>query len=292
MELLIINLHSGFSNRMFPLLSILHLMEYIEIKHLCVVWANNVCRSCMQKDSSNIQLTLNNYFKDYPANIEIFRNLDDIVSLYQLNRNKVYPIDFQYLNNINQKDLKPITYIYNMVHICNFIKSDENKLFCPYPRTIDTNFQNSETISQLKTVFNKNFTLNQQIIDEAQNFLKENQDDMIGIHLRVTDGGHHTNFQKHALNILGKINDISSHNTIVYLACDDSKLTKNITHKYKNIITYDNQNKFLNNDFGTFYSLVDLYLLSRCTKIYITPGTSFGLLAYIYGREKQIDFLN
>lgn len=282
-KLLILELHSGFCNRMFPLLSSYYFCKQHEI-HIDVIWKNNTCRYCIQNNNSDNYYTLSNYYDDIPTNISIHKNIESIIKKHKINKKEITKINMHSKNNMG-KDILHILYpyLFNVCHILSFTKEINVNMFCPYPTTKISNYEYLAKLNNCVKDFRLNNTL-LHIINEFDNF-------DIGVHLRTTDGGFKNNDKK----LLGKINKIihGNNDKRIFFCSDDKNNSQLIKNKHSFVVQYMNNKKFENSDIGSFYSLVDLYLLSKCATLYVTQSSSFSLFAFVINNleNKKIEYL-
>lgn len=104
-----------------------------------------------------------------------------------------------------------------------------------------------------------------------------------GIHIRGTDLEPFTNINRN--DAIKTILEASMYNNNIgiFIASDEpmSKYTW-ITEMLGNkLITYNNNIKLENSVEGTQHGLVDLFLLSKCNRIYGTSGSSFSMMSWM-----------
>lgn len=279
---IILILKSGFSNRMFPLITTYNYCKTNNIK-LLVVWTANTCRSCMSHYNKKHHV-LSYYYKTIPLNIEIFNTLNDILIKYSIT--KPHRINMNYSNRIPDLMNHDYVLIDNVCHPLFYENHTDASIFAPYPKT------NNKLINNAIIHCLSNIIIEFKLTDELQDIINNYNSFDIGMHIRVTDGGFRNyNKQKMITNVCELIN--KNVQSKIFLCTDDKDTATYFEKRYPNVVQYYNDDKYINNDIGTYYGLVDMYLLSRCTKIYGTPGSSFSLLAYTinYNYDKTIDFL-
>lgn len=135
------------------------------------------------------------------------------------------------------------------------------------------------------------FKIHKTIDKEVLSVLSDKKYFDIGIHVRITDGGFKTGENRMKNNIDKIINQNSDKN--MCFCSDSEKFSIYIKNTYRDVIQYYNHKKFINNDTGTFYGMVDMILLSKCKQMYVTPGSSFSFMSYVMNdiKEKSIDYL-
>ena len=267
MKVLILNLSSGFCNRMFPIIS-----SYVYCKQhnieLNVVWNRNTCRSCISNtndDTTHYDIT--NYYDNIPSIIIVHKNMNDLVKKYPT----MHIVNMNWKNNINQSMMDyDCVCLTTVCHIVPFIKGIDASTFCPYP--IKPMKWCNDYMEQLKISIGE-FSIK----DAIKSNICTNYD--VGIHVRITDGG----FKTHEKRIKNNVDVIIRENLSrkMFLCSDSRDFSIYIQNKYSRVNQYFNDDKFVNNDLGTFYGMVDLYTLSKCKQMYITPGSSFSFLSYV-----------
>jgi hypothetical protein len=144
------------------------------------------------------------------------------------------------------------------------------------------------SLYEFRQIF-KQLKPNKKILDIIQENLKEFTDNMIGIHIRRTDG----DFIKIKWNevdnmLITKIEDMikKEKNLKIFLATDSKETQdKYSEHFGDKLLSYiPEEDKFNNNRFNVICGVIDLFLLSKCNKMLIgTVGSSFSITAGLLG---------
>jgi hypothetical protein len=175
-------------------------------------------------------------------------------------------VDVSHNKIIVQKLTKPFgTSTDNMKKYLNYIdkiglhKKDE------YLEELSFHAKKFKLISHLDKIFQT----------ELEKFKK--YDVVWGIHLRGTDLAPQTSKDKKAalMQIFQEGSD-----QIGYFIASDEAVPSWIAEK-SNVISYNEPLKLENSVEGTQYALVDLFLLSKCNRIFGTSGSSFSMMSWM-----------
>ncbi|MBL0300425.1 MAG: hypothetical protein IPQ23_01795 [Cytophagaceae bacterium] len=132
-----------------------------------------------------------------------------------------------------------------------------------------------------------NFKLNYHLIDKI-NYFEVNKS-YIGIHIRRTDHleikseSTLENYYEELDNQL-KINP----NVRFYLATDDFNTKRDFLEKYQGRVKVQDVSLERTSEEGIFGAVIDIYNLSRCSKIICNPKSSFAVMASKIGSIKPI----
>lgn len=287
MKVLFLTVSSGFSNRMLPLLSCWTWCKDKNVA-LAVIWYPKTHKAGVERVEDGNYFTLSNYFESIPKGITVFKSFHEAYTFHlQGVQKQVYHHNMQW-----QKSF-PLHLLENeYLHLsdCCFLISlypefqDVVGNRCDLPQEVIDNYENHPYIKKITENFQE-FKLKPEIIEIGDKLVTEN---LTPIQLRLTDGGFTQLDNPMIINRLYKLIEmITSQNKIPYFTNDRIKEFQYIKEKYPGVVMYDDLKKFINNDQGSFYSLVDFYVLSKCKEAYVIPFSSFTLLAYLYNTRKD-----
>ena len=278
-----IKVHSGLNNKLIPLLSLLRIAKK-ENKNIKCYWGN-------QAYLSNSLFHFN----------DLFENVKEI----QFISSKEFNQEFNNKNNIiynksgSDRDRKEIIYntnsknsvFYKIVHMISYKNDNVIGKYVPYAKehTVKTLI-----IDELREVI-KDLNPKKNILSKINNdFFNNNK--VLGIHLRITDGGF-KDIPKN--NIFYYITNFLKNNQEykVYISCDNIKLEQEIIHRFPNKIYYLKQpfgneyrDKFNRSTFGIKNAVVEMFSLSKCTKFAGTPGSSFSFMIWLLRNDDSLKF--
>ena len=285
MKTLIFNAVSGFGNRLLPIVSIYSWCEQNNVR-MGVIWNPRAHRSGLPRDESNQLLEMKDYFESIPCGVDVFHNKASALSHYSITETDLVDYDMQWQAQFNHDYLvHQHLFVRNCCHLISLYPgnelivgqradlTDENKNIYaqhPYIKLI------KETI--------RSFVFKQQTREIGDELCREN---MTGLQLRNTDGGFTINASTEVMN---NMHVIIENSECIYFSNDRLSDLELVMNRHDNVVAYRNMEKFLNNDLGSFYSLVDLYVLSQCEKICVASRSSFGLVAHLYSDDSTIEY--
>lgn len=282
-----IAVHSGLSNKLIPLLSLLRIANKENKKIMCL-WD----KFAYQKD---IIFHFNDLFKPI-KNIK-FINKNEYIKEFNNSRNKIYN------KNGSDRDRNEVIYknsginntIFNyIVHSISYSKDNVVGKFIPTPRikTICNDFIDEFRIEVKKL----------KPVDEIQNKIdtvvnKFKNEKILGIHIRTTDGGFTDIDDNKSLDYI-KLFLTNNPNWKIYLASDNNKSEKKIIDMFgkDKIYVFSDpfgkiyEDKFNRSTYGVINGVCDLFILSKCNKFIGTPGSSFSYMAWLLREDNILDF--
>ena len=270
-----INVWSGLCNQLLPLVSCIYLAEKFNkniIYNAKPLWIcdyetnyyiyeflilPNMCKK------NNILLTGN-------SNNYIIKN-DNYINTTNLNNNDLFIENCYWLfcldNEINNFKPQPCT---------NIIKNT-------YLLEIQKVLHNIKLID----------ILNEKILETTKLF----NNNTVGLHFRGADGGFISN--KNNIDKLEEFILSQDENKIIYFCCDCYEIEIKIKKKFKDrIITMINpfgdndSQKVCNNKNSVMNSICEMYILSKCDKIYGTQSSSFTFTAWLLSNNNKLEFWN
>lgn len=224
-----------------------------------------------------------------------------------------YIYDFLILPNICKKNDILLTnnsndYIIIEDNCINTINLNNNDLFverCYWLFCLDNEINNLKPQPQINIIKNNYLLdiqkilkdiklidiLNEKILETTELF----NNNTIGIHFRAADGS----FKSHQNDIdkLEKFILSLEKNKNIYFACDCYNIEIDIKKKFKEkIITMinpfgnDDSQKICNNKNSVMNSICEMYILSKCNKLYGTKGSSFTFTAWLLSNINELKF--
>jgi hypothetical protein len=278
-----IYVHSGLNNKLIPLLSLLRIAKK-ENKDIKCYWGPDAY-------ILNSIFEFNDLFE--PINNISFIDKNEYDKVFKNNKYTIYN------KNGSDRDRKEIIYISNnnisifhkIVHLISYKEDNVIGNYVPYPRSkiCETNI-----ITELKLIINE-LKPKQNIIDKIDTITtKFKGNNVIGFHIRTTDGGFTNIPRNEVYNVIDKY---VKNNFKIYISCDNLKLEKNIISKFSsNIIYFDNpfgnkyEDKFDRKSYGTINAICEMFILSKCNKFLGTPGSSFSFMVWLLRNDNILDF--
>jgi hypothetical protein len=272
--------YNGLCNRLLPLISCLRLARKYN-KKVNIIWTYTPQRSCLT------------YFGDHCKLLDLFEEPDNLVfEKTDIENSKTY--DFYYwlsLDHVIDMSEKGNIYVnYALYPIIG--NEDKSDIFINFKKTLNKNqeliFDDvgkelCEEMKKLKPV--------KDICEQIDLCSKQFYNEMIGIHIRKTDGGFvkydWKSIIKKILNNAKKwVN--SSNDRGIFLATDDSdtyvEFASSLGSKLvfynpsKKLCGITSDNKFNNDKFNVICGVVELYLLGKCNKMIIgTVDSTFSI---------------
>ena len=227
----------------------------------------------MKRDKGSSR-TIYSYFDVIPENIFIVDSLPKGIKTVDMRWSHSFDTDL-----LKNKEL----HITQCCHIISLFSKYKNITGPKYklPLLVQENYHNHEYIVKLRECF-KDFKFCKNILNIANNMSICD----VSLQLRITDGG----FKKFkSCETFQTVETIINQHNKIYFSTDDFKSHETYKH-HKNVIVYDNINKFENNDDGSYYSLVDFINLSRSKIIYAPDCSSFSLMAFIISDQAQLKY--
>ena len=273
-------LFNGLCNRLLPLISILRLgRKYKRCTNM--TWGYTPLRSCIT------------YYGDLCKFEDLYEDVYDMTI-----ENKVDCVnnfEFKYWENkdhIIDTNLEGNTFINFALYTIISTEDDKNSIFTnlkhsmSYPRELVFDTIGNELGDVLKSI-----TPKKELIDEIEKCSKNFLKNMIGIHVRKTDGGF-VNFDWE--NIIKKyITECTKwcekdKDNGIFLATDDEDVYKEFKKNLKDkLISYEapntlcgisSENKYINNKFNVMCAVIEISLLGKCNKYIIgTCDSTFSI---------------
>ena len=278
-----IKVYSGLNNKLIPLLSLLRISNK----------ENHQIQCLWEPDIYNSKILFQ--FDDLFNPIQNITFIDKNTYLSKLYDNKL----IVYNRNGSDRDRTQIIYssshkdsVFNsIVHLISYKEDNVLDNFVPYPRSI---VQKNQFIDEMRIVIKKLMPTNE-IMDKILSICEKFKNfDVLGIHIRSTDGGFVDIPTNDVYNAIAQ--HLKQPNSKVYISCDNLKLEKNIIDKFKdNILYFDNpfghiyNDKFDRKTFGIKNAVCELFILSKTNSFLATPGSSFSFMVWLLRNE---DFLN
>ena len=278
-----ISVYSGLNNKLLPLISLLRIAR-IENRKIKCYWGNDKFLN-----SSNFQFN------------DLFNNIDDIEFIskkefYRELKNKNNVIynnsgsDRNITNTIYKTTLKTSVF-YNIVHCISYENDNFINKFVPYPREYT---EKITMIDELRKNI-KNLVPTDNILNKINfDFFDKNQ--VLGIHIRTTDGGF-TDIPKN--NIFNYIDlFLKEHPSYkIYISTDNYDLENKIIKTFPDKIFYlknpfgkSYHDKFNRTTYGTKNAVCEMFSLSKCKYFVGTPGSSFSFMVWLLRNDNSINF--
>lgn len=272
---------SGFSNRMLPTVSLYTWCKANNVP-LYIVWKDKTHRACINRDENGVRFGMRQYFQELPGLIKTVDHIQQIG----------IPLQMMYHHGMNWQKSFPLELLqHDYLHLfdCCFLIS----LFPEYQDVVGDrsalskelidNYTSHPYIKMVTSAF-QDFKFAQTIVDEATKLVGDGIGN-VAIQLRNTDGGFTVNNTQAVVDNVYEIIRKESENAKVHFMTENPVNHDDIVSKFPQVIVYGNRAKFQNNDIGSFYSLVDWYVLSMCEKVYVSSISSFALLAFLYNQR-------
>jgi hypothetical protein len=297
MSRITIVLHNGLNNRNLPLASVLRLAKKSNRK-VNIIWTYTPVRSCLE------------YKGDLCKFNEIYKSIDGVtIDDYSEKKDqKIY--EFKYWDNLD--------------HVIDISGNNDIFInFALYP-IISLDDRSDIVINTQNTLKNKNYIelddlcyeigdiMNNVLkpVDELQNeidnYVKKFKKNMLGLHIRTTDGDF-VNFNwKEIINKLiiesEKWLKKDSINNGLFLATDDLNVYIQLLCHFGNSLIFYNppetlcnsksSTKFNNDKYNVFVGLIELYLLSKCNSYIIgTSKSTFSFCAMLMAAKETKKYL-
>jgi hypothetical protein len=288
-----IHVHSGLSNKLIPLLSLLRIGR-IEKKNIECYWGAG------GYSNHNYQF------------LDLFKEIKNVKFINELKFKKKFKSNNYKIYNITGSDKNKKEAIYNssnesaifykIVHLISYKNDNIKNKYIPYPR--EKIFQNN-LIKELRLII-KELKPIDKILEKVQNVTKlfENKK-VVGLHCRCSEVAYNDKI-KISKNPWDKINFSQIYNLIekyinmnykIYLSCDNSENETILLNKYKNnIIIFNNpfgntyKDKFNRLSFGQINAVCELFILSKCTVFFGTPSSSFSFMVWLLRNDNELNF--
>ena len=282
---LIIRVYSGLNNKLLPLISLLRIARK-ENKNVKCLWGPDAYTS------KNIY-EFTDLFK--PIKNITFINENEYIESFYNGNNKIY-------NKLgSDRDRKEIIYktnnytnsvFFNIVHLISYESDNIIGNFVPYPKE---SILKTDIIDELREVLT-DLIPTDEINEKINETVKQFNDNVLGIHIRSTDGGFvdvpKYDILKYIATYLEK-NESSK----IYISCDTEALEKMIIDKFQsNILYFKNpfgksySDKFNRFTYGTKNAVCEMFILSKCTNFVGTPGSSFSFMVWLLRNNDTLDF--
>jgi hypothetical protein len=282
---LIIRVYSGLNNKLLPLFSLLRIARK-ENKNVKCLWGPDAYID------KNIYEFLE-LFK--PINDITFINEGEYVKSFYNKDNKIY-------NKMgSDRDRKEIIYktnndmnsvFFNIVHLISYESDNVVGNFVPYPKEP---ILKTDIIDELREVLTDLIPIDE-INEKVNETIKDFNDNVLGIHIRSTDGGF-VDVPKY--DVLKYIETYLEKNVSskIYISCDNEELEKIIIDKFQSKILYfkipfgeSYSDKFNRFSYGTKNAVCEMFVLSKCKNFIGTPGSSFSFMTWLLRKDDRLDF--
>lgn len=295
--------HNGLANRLLPLISCLRLAKQTNRK-LNIIWNGTPVRSCIRYDGPPCKYY--DLFEKNEAYIELEK---EGISDYHRN------YDFEYwLNKDMVMDVSGYGNIHTNFGLYTIISETEREESPTCMRLCDKISQGGELVmdkicKELGDLLREDLHPVQELQNEIDKMkaTKFGQKNMIGIHIRSTDGGF-TGIKWEEGMVAQLIEESvkwckKSDNNGVFLATDNPKYyvefaSKLVTDQF---VFYNppmelcgtkstNDDKFNNDKYNVLSALVEMYLLGECNKgIVGTAASTFSVCGMLIGNSSQLE---
>lgn len=291
-----IALYNGLCNRLLPLISCIRIAKKYNSK-ICILWSFTPSRTCI------------NYYGEFCNLNEIFKIPSIIVDEKPLiNYNKIYEFKFwedkDHVIDIAENDTIYINYALSTI-----ISKDDDDTFLKNLKNVISKPREiiSDNISkELGNILKTELTPVKELEDEIEKIKKQFYKNMIGIHIRKSDGGF-TNYDWK--NIIIKLIEelkiwCEDVNNGVFLATDDKEVYNEFFNCLGNKLIFYNppkilnntesttEDKFSNDKYNIMCAVIELYLLGSCNKYIIgTVDSTFSVCAMLMSEENVKKYL-
>lgn len=278
-----IYVYSGLNNKLIPLFSLLRIAKK-ENKIIKCYWGNDAYLSKTLFEFCDL-------FE--PVNGLEFISLQDFSKEFNNTNNIVY-------NRLgSDRDRNEIIYTTNsknsvffkIVHMISYKNDNVIGKYVPYPRE---KIINSKLIDELRETI-KVLKPKKDILNKINTELFENNK-ILGLHIRTTDGGFVKIPKTHIFNYINEFLKINPSYKI-YISCDNFALEQKIIEKFPNKIYYlknpfgnNYKDKFNRSTFGTKNAICEMFSLSKCSQFVGTPGSSFTFMVWLLRNENTLNF--
>lgn len=275
MKVLFFTASSGFANRMLPIISMYAWSKENNVQ-LAVIWKPNTHRAGVQRDENGLYYSLTDYFKKIPSLITVFSTFEEAAKFHKINQIVHHNMWWQ-----KSFDLRLLEYEYLHLADCCFLIS----LFPQYQDIVgnrcDLTIEQQENYTSHPYIKKINEICNEFVLQDF--YIKNEYVRPVGIQLRNTDGGFTVNDTQETIEHIYKLIET---NDKPFFTTENAKNHDDIVNRFGNAVTtYNDRNKFQNNDVGMYYSMVDFYVLSSCPTVYVASHSSFSLLAFLFNND-------
>lgn len=284
-----IYVRSGLNNRIMPLMSLLRIARK-ENKQVKCYWGEDAYTDHVIVHETDLFEPIKDVeFISKKKFVESFFNKNSVVYNKMgsdRDRNEII-----YKPEINANDKSSV--FYKIVHCISYPSDNVIGNYVPYPKTP---ILNSPFIDEMRKVMCELTPIAPilQKIEEITNLFTGI--DVIGLHLRTTDGGF-TDIPKHeAIPFIQKQLE-QSPGSKVYVSCDHLELESQIVSAFPGkIIKLDSpfgnsyDDKFDRFTYGTINAVCEMFVLSKCSSFFGTPGSSFSFTTWLLRNETELKF--
>lgn len=282
-----IYVRSGLNNKLVPLLSLLRLAKKENRKIKCY-WGEDAyikkalfCFSNLFDDIGDIE------FIDYTEYMTIFNSKNKII--YNKDGSDRNRKEIIYRPNENND----VIIFHKIVHLISYADDNVIGSYVPYPRETK---ETTPIIKEMRDIIKDLKPVNE-IQSKINNVIREFEDnDVVGLHIRTTDGGFTDIPSKDVFDFIHNLLDTNK-NARIYISCDTMSLENEIKNKFSDKILYfskpfgDNySDKFNRTSWGTMNAVCEMYILSKCSKFYGTPGSSLSFMVWLLRNDNCLDF--
>jgi hypothetical protein len=288
-------LYNGLCNRLLPIVSALRLAKKCN-KKTNLVWTYTPQRSCLS------------YFGDFCKYEDLFLPVDGMfleldIKEYEKVYEFYYWLNLDLVVDINIPGNININYaLYPL--ICN---EDNSDIFKNFKKTLNLPGELifDEVGKEIADEMKKSIVPIPELQNEIDSCVKNFFSDMIGIHIRKSDGG----FKEYDWNSIIKklIKNCkewtsSSNNRGIFLATDDQDVYIEFASKLGHKLIFYNppdklcncvsSSKFNNDKYNVLTAVVEMYLLGKCNKMIIgTVDSTFSICGMMLGENDVLKYL-
>lgn len=288
-----IHIESGMGNRILPLISAIRLAQKSNRK-LYIYWGIKAMGRYVEtkhvKKWNGRPHKFTDFFENDPS-------LFTEITKQQFEKAKNNKSCKRYRNTsthtsvVTQLDLDRFDILwFNNIWFPLALKSDDINEYIPYPRIL-TPLPVGDFISSLR-----NYAKMLKVTPELKQKIKEQTtqfpDNIVGVHIRSTNGGFLTKRFTHLIPLLDTFLAKNPDYKIFLAADTQSRENEFKSHFKDKLIVYNEpingqQHKRSNTIAGVKNGMIDMFLLSKCTKLIGTGESSFSFMAWIFGNASE-----
>lgn len=288
-----IHIESGMGNRILPLISAIRLAHKTDRK-LYIYWGCKALGRYVETKHVKKWTERPHKFTDFFENDP---SLFTQITKQQFEKEKNGKSCKRYTNSsthtsvITQSDLKRFDVLwFNRIWYPLALDSDDITGYIPYPRSLTPISSGNYILSLRKYAGMLKVApdLKQKIKEQTEQF----PDNVIGVHIRSTNGGFLKKRFTHLIPLLDTFL-IQNPNYKIFLAADTQSRENEFKLHFKDkLIVYNEpingqQHKRSNTVAGVKNGMIDMFLLSKCTKLIGTGESSFSFMAWIFGNASE-----
>lgn len=290
-------LHNGLNNRNLPLASVLRLAKKSNRK-VNIIWTYTPVRSCLE------------YKGDLCKFNEIYKNIDNVTIDDPSNKQYQKIYEFKYWDNLDHViDLSGNDNIfinYALYPIISF--DDKSNILSNTQNTLNTaNYLELDDVCyEIGDIMNNVLKPIDELQNEIDNCFKKFKKNMLGLHIRTTDGDFvNYNWNKICDKLMEECEKWLKKdliNNAIFLATDDLNIyIKFLSHFGNSLIFYNppeklcntkSNTKFNNDKYNVLVGVIELYLLSKCNCYIIgTSKSTFSFCGMLMSKKETKKYL-